>query len=109
VAITKSKSSGRTLSLPALLLDELGQHRSLYQSGAGRDDVVFTGAKGGMLGRSFAVGVFNPAVARAGLPYKLTFHGLRHVAASSLVDAGKHPRVIQPRLGHATARLSIEL
>lgn len=109
VAITKSKSSGRTLSLPAFLLDELAQHLSLYRSGAGRDDLVFTGAKGGTLRRSFAARVFNPAVTRAGLPEELTFHGLRHVAASFLVDAGEHPRVIQHRLGHATARLSMEL
>ena len=109
VATTKSKSSGRTLSLPTFLLDELAQHLSLYRSGAGRDDLVFTGAKGGTLRRSFAARVYNPAVARAGLPDELTFHGLRHVAASFLVDAGEHPRVIQHRLGHATARLSMEL
>jgi hypothetical protein len=30
-------------------------------------------------------------------------------AASFLVDGGEHPRVIQHRLGHATARLSMEL
>ena len=70
---------------------------------------MFTGAKGGTLRRSFAARVFSPAVARAGLPDELTFHGLRHVAASFLVDAGEHPRVIQHRLGHATARLSMEL
>ncbi|MDQ6728238.1 MAG: tyrosine-type recombinase/integrase [Actinomycetota bacterium] len=109
VAITKSKSSGRTLSLPAFLVEELAQHLSVYRSGAGREDLVFTGPKGGTLRRSFAARVFNPAVGRAGLPDALTFHGLRHVAASFLVDAGEHPRVIQHRLGHATARLSMEL
>ena len=109
VDMTKSKSSGRTLSLPAFLIDELAEHLSLYRPGAGRDDLVFTGPKGGTLRRSFAARTFNPAVARAGLPDELTFHGLRHVAASFLVDAGEHPRVIQHRLGHATARLSMEL
>ena len=39
----------------------------------------------------------------------LTFHGLRHVAASLMVGSGEHPRVIQHRLGHSTARLSLEL
>lgn len=109
VDMTKSKSSGRTLSLPAFLIDELAEHLSLYRPGAGRDDLVFTGPKGGTLRRSFAARTFNPAVARAGLPDELTFHGLRHVAASFLVDAGEHHRVIQHRLGHATARLSMEL
>jgi site-specific recombinase XerD len=51
----------------------------------------------------------SPASAAAGLPYDLTFHGLRHVVTSFIVEAGEHPRVIQHRLGHATARLSMEL
>lgn len=50
-----------------------------------------------------------PAVARAGLDRGLTFHGLRHVATTLMVEAGEHPRVIQHRLGHGTARLSMEL
>jgi integrase len=53
--------------------------------------------------------VFNPAVRRGALPEELTFHGLRHVATTFLVEAGEHPRVIQYRLGHATTRLSMEL
>ena len=109
VASTKSKSSGRTLSLPTFIVDELAEHLRQYRPGAGRDDLVFTGPSGGTLRRSFAARVLNPAVVRAGLPEELTFHGLRHVAASFLVDAGEHPRVIQHRLGHATARLSMEL
>ena len=109
VALTKSKSSARTLTLPAFLVDELAQHLAVYRPGAGADDLVFTGPAGGTLRRSFAARVFNPAVRRAALPEELTFHGLRHVATTFLVEAGEHPRVIQHRLGHATARLSMEL
>jgi len=109
VAAAKSKSSGRTLSLPSFLIDELAEHLRLYRPGAGPDDLVFTGPNGGTLRRSFAARVFNPAVVRAGLPEALTFHGLRHVATSFMVGEGEHPRVIQHRLGHATARLSMEL
>lgn len=50
-----------------------------------------------------------PAVAKAGLDHALTFHGLRHVATTFMVEDGEHPRVTQQRLGHATARLSMEL
>jgi len=53
--------------------------------------------------------VFNPAVERVGLDPGLTFRGLRKVATSYMVDDGVHPRVIQHRLGHATARPSQEL
>jgi len=70
---------------------------------------VFTSPEGGPLRRYFGERVFIPAVERAGLDPSLTFHGLRHVAASLMVEQGEHPRVIQGRLGHATARLSMEL
>lgn len=70
---------------------------------------MFTGRQGAPLRRTFAARIFTPAVADAGLDPALTFHGLRHVATSLMVEAGEHPRVIQQRLGHATARLSMEL
>lgn len=70
---------------------------------------MFTGPKGAPLRRSFAARIFAPAVARADLDPALTFHGLRHVATTFMVEDGEHPRVIQHRLGHATARLSMEL
>ena len=73
------------------------------------DDLVFTSPEGGPLRRYFAEPVFNPAIKRAGLDPSLTFHGLRHVAASLSFEQGEHRRVIQGRLGHATARSSMEL
>jgi hypothetical protein len=58
------------------------------------------------LRRSFAAREFNPAIERAGLDPRLTFRGLRRWRRASWSDDGVHPRVIQHRLGHATARLS---
>ena len=70
---------------------------------------MFTSPAGGPLrGTNFRTRVWEPAVRQAGLE-SLTFHGLRHAAASFMVDGGEHPRVIQHRLGHSTARLSLEL
>lgn len=108
VAETKSRASRRTLAVPQFLLDELSAH--LARSGRPESDaLVFTGPRGAPLRRSFAARTFAPAVARAGLDPQLTFHGLRHCATTFMVEAGEHPRVIQHRLGHATARLSMEL
>jgi integrase len=109
VAPTKSRASRRTLSAPPFLIDELAGHLAEHRPGAGPDDLVFVGARGGPLRRSFEARFFKPAVERAGLDPALTFHGLRHVAASLMVEMGEHPRVIQARLGHATSRLSMEL
>jgi integrase len=109
VAETKSRSSKRTLSVPKFLTEELAQHLAKHRPGTSPDDLVFTSPEGGPLRRYFSERVFNPAVERAGLDASLTFHGLRHVAASLMVEQGEHPRVIQGRLGHATVRLSMEL
>jgi integrase len=107
VAPTKSRKSGRTMSVPRFVIDELAQHVARFDRSG--DDLVFVGPKGGPLRRSFAARTFTPAVLAADIDDRITFHGLRHVAASLMVEAGVHPRVIQQRLGHATARLSMEL
>jgi site-specific recombinase XerD len=62
-----------------------------------------------VLRRRFGERVLAPAVKRAGLDTSLTFHALRHVAITAMVDAGVHPRVMQGRAGHATSKLTLEL
>ncbi|MDH3731449.1 MAG: tyrosine-type recombinase/integrase [Acidimicrobiia bacterium] len=49
--------------------------------------------------------VFAPPVERAGL----TFHGLRHSAATQWVANGVDARTVQHRLGHADPRLVLLL
>lgn len=44
---------------------------------------------------SFEYRVFKNALDKAGLDVSLTFHGLRHVAATLMVERGEHPRGIQ--------------
>ena len=56
----------------------------------------------------FRTRVFAPAIKRAGLD-GLTFHGLRHAAATAWVAAGVDLRIAQHRLGHSTPRLVLEL
>jgi integrase len=92
VAPTKSRKSRRTMSVPQFVIDEVARHiASLGRSG---DELIFVGPKGGALRRSFAARTFNGAVTDAGIDERITFHGLRHVAASLMVEAGVHPRVI---------------
>ena len=109
LAGTKSRSSRRTMSIPAFLVDELAQHLAQHRRRAGKADLVFVSARGGPLRHSFEYRVFKNAVDKAGLDVSLTFHGLRHVAATLMVEQGEHPRVIRARLGHATSRLTIKL
>ncbi|MBA2496696.1 MAG: tyrosine-type recombinase/integrase [Acidimicrobiia bacterium] len=51
--------------------------------------------------------MFHSAVAAAGLPRTLTFHGLRHVATTLMIANNEHPKVIQHRLGHADPAMSL--
>jgi len=46
-------------------------------------------------------------VAVAGLP-RLRLHDLRHTAATLMLRAGVHPKVVSERLGHATVGLTLD-
>jgi len=100
----------RTMAAPAFLLDRIGRHLATYRAGGatGPDALIFVGPKGGVLRRRFGERVLRPAVVAAGLD-GLTFHGLRHAAASSLVDVGVHPRVMAARIGHGTVKTTMEV
>lgn len=59
---------------------------------------------------SFYSGHFRPAVAEA-LPAhlaQLRFHDLRHTFASILISLGKHPKVIQERMGHSSISVTFD-
>jgi len=96
---TKTRTSRRTLSIPAFLVDVLAEH--LAQAPPG--EFVFVAPHGGWLRRSvFRRCWFKPALEAAGLDPALRFHDLRHTAAGLLIAQGAHPKEIQARLGHAS-------
>lgn len=102
----KTQASRRAVSLPANLVDALAAHLAEYRSEGG---LVFTGSQGTMLDASrFRRRVWLPAVARAGLE-GLHFHDLRHTHAALLIRSGEHVKVIQSRLGHASARITLDV
>ena len=105
----KTAGSLRTITAPPFLIQALAGHIAEYREGADRDDLVFIGPRGGILRRRLGERAFRPAVLKAKLNPKLTFHALRHVAMSALVDENVHPRVMQGRAGHATSKLTMEL
>lgn len=105
-ASTKSEASRRSF-LPPAFVDGVAAHLAEHRPDAGPDDLVFLGPRGGILRRSFEARTFRPAVVAAGLPTRLTFHGLRHVATTRMIANNEHPKVIQFRLGHAGPAVSL--
>ena len=102
----KTAASHRVVPLPQVVVEALAEHLRAYAAGV--DGLLFTGAKGAPLRRTgFSSAVWRPAVQRAGLD-GLVFHGLRHYYASLLIRHGESVKVVQARLGHATAAETLD-
>ena len=81
-------------------------------AGEGREALVFTDNRGGVLRVSnWRVRVFAPAVvecqkADESFP-TITPHDLRHTAASLAISAGANVKAVQRMLGHAKASMTL--
>jgi len=103
----KTSASYRTVPLPEVVVEGLALHLARYP--VGESGLVFTGEQGlGIRRTRFSDGVWRPAVNTAGLPVGTHFHELRHYYASLLIDAGESVKVVQARLGHATASETLD-
>jgi integrase/recombinase XerC len=64
-------------------------------------DALFLGVKGGRLQQTVVRRIVLAAARNAGLPHTSP-HGLRHSAATHLLDGGADLRAVQDLLGHAS-------
>lgn len=110
LAPPKTTASYRTVPLADVVLDALAAHvaavpAALTPDARGRPvELMFSDDHGRPIGRTwFHRTVWRPAVFAAGLPTGSHFHELRHFYASLLIDGGESVKVVQARLGHATA------
>ncbi|MGB3482470.1 MAG: site-specific integrase [Mycobacterium sp.] len=99
----------RSVPFPATLCDEL----AALMVGKGRDDLVFTDQRGGVLRNSnWRSRVFRPAVLSCQLADPtfptITPHDLRHTAASLAVSARANVKAVQRMLGHAKASMTLD-
>jgi integrase len=105
---TKTKAGTRRIALPADVREDLLALR--LRSRFSRDEhPVFASRTGTPLGhRNVTRRGFEPAAETAGLD-GVTFHDLRHAAASRLIDAGLDPVTVASVLGHEDASITLKV
>lgn len=106
----KTRSSYRTVPLPSEVLTVLTEHQRLNPSvevpALGR--LLFTDEKRDPILRAVLARSLRPAAQKAGLPPRTGLHVLRHFYASALIRHGESVKVVQERLGHASASETLD-
>jgi integrase len=107
---TPKTGERRSVPFPASLAEEL----AALMVGKGREELVFTNLRGGVLrGSNFRPRYFATAVEAVqrddeSFP-SITPHDLRHTAASLAVSAGANVKAVQRMLGHAKASMTLDV
>jgi len=123
IAPLKTASSYRTIPLGATIVDALAAHLAAFpvspveiEDTTGGGNVVrrsahllFVDDRGEPFRRtSFSRLVWQPARESAGVAATVTFHDLRHYYASLLIRHNQSVKVVQARLGHASAAETLD-
>ena len=102
----KTRSSVRDLPLGNILLAALLEHRKRFQQ-CSPDELLFPSRSGTALCRNNLLRrVIYPACERAKIP-RTGWHGLRHLHATVLSEAGEPLKVAQAQLGHADLQTTL--
>ena len=101
----KTQASFRTVPLPDVVLESLSGHLTAFP--VNPNGFVFTDHRGRPIRRNRFSETWRASVRQAGLP-PVHFHELRHYYASLLIRAGESVKVVQSRLGHASASETLD-
>jgi integrase len=105
---TKTPKSRRRILLPQIVMDSLQIHRKRMMLEGHGSTFVFVGRRGKPIGpTNLRTRLHYPIIERAMLP-KVTFHDLRHSAATVMLELGVHPKIAQERLGHSSSRITMD-
>jgi integrase len=107
----KTRTSRRTLTLPALAVEALKRHRkeqgeARLKLGLGRAKLVFTREDGSPASVDYVTKALGLLVAEAAVT-RITFHGLRHTHISHQLMDGVHVKLVSERAGHANVNVTL--
>jgi integrase len=102
----KTPASVRSIPLPTVVVDALAAHLAKFPPGA--DGLIFTTEGGNPIRRTSFGDVWRNAVKAAKAAPGTGFHELRHYYASLLIRHGESVKVVQARLGHASASETLD-
>jgi integrase len=102
----KTRASYRTIPLPDVALEVLASHLARWPV-EHPWGLVFVDDRGAPVRRNRWSKLWKAAATSTGLP-DVTSHALRHHFASLLIAAGCSVKVVQNRLGHATAAETLD-
>lgn len=105
--VKDKKNRPRVIPLPQSVVDELSAHVARF--GLGADGLLFTGPRGGPVRRATFSDMWLAAAGPLGIPSGDGFHQLRHFYASVLIRAGESVKVVQERLGHTSAQMTLDI
>jgi integrase len=100
----KTSGSRRTITLPAITVEALAQHRT-KQARIGPYELVFS-HDGIPWDPDSLTKAFDRLIARAGVR-RITFHGLRHTHISHQLMDGVHVKVVSERAGHTNVSTTL--
>lgn len=103
----KSEAGCRTVTIPAAIRDDIGEHLRTYVSD-NSEALIFTSARGTPLrrGNFHRATSWTSTVKQAGLP-GFHFHDLRHTGNMLAASTGASLADLMARMGHGSARAAL--
>jgi integrase len=105
--VKDKRNRPRTIPLPTSVVEALSGHVAHY--GLGADGLLFTGTRGGPVSKQMFSNAWIPVAGPLGISPGDGYHQLRHFYASVLIRAGESVKVVQKRLGHTSAQMTLDV
>lgn len=100
----KTDKARRTISVPDFVMEALKDNCDSQNINQG---LIFKTSNGTPYSPRNLIRYFKQALEKSELP-EIRFHDLRHTAATLLLSAGIHPKVVQEMLGHSQINLTLD-